>query len=153
MAATVGDEDASLSWRFSHERDGRTWARYAEGMATRRAVLGDAHVDRAAAAATAFDEPFQTFIVEGAWGSVWSRPQLTKRERSMLTIALLAALGCHEELVLHTRAAANTGASPEDIREALMHVAVYAGVPAANTAFRIVKQTFAAMAEERKEHP
>ena len=127
--------------------------RYAEGMATRRAVLGDAHVDRAAAAATAFDEPFQTFIVEGAWGSVWSRPQLTKRERSLLTIALLAALGCHEELVLHTRAAANTGASPEDIREALMHVAVYAGVPAANTAFRIVKQTFAAMAEERKENP
>jgi 4-carboxymuconolactone decarboxylase len=100
--------------------------RFDRGMATRRSVLGDAHVDGANAAMTPFDEPFQTFITEGAWGSVWSRPHLTKRERSMITLALLAAL--------------------EDIREALLHVAVYAGVPAANHAFKIVKRTYAEMA-------
>jgi 4-carboxymuconolactone decarboxylase len=124
---------------------------FKRGMATRRSVLGDAHVDRASASATAFDEPFQTFIAEGAWGSVWSRPNLTLRERSIVTIALLAALGHDEELALHARASANTGATPEDIREALLHVAVYAGAPAANSAFRIVKQVFADMAGEEKE--
>jgi 4-carboxymuconolactone decarboxylase len=118
---------------------------FRRGMATRRAVLGGEHVDRATTAMTAFDEPFQTFITEGAWGSVWSRPHLTKRERSIVTIALLAALGHHEEVAMHTRATANTGASPEDIREALLHVAVYAGVPAANSAFRIVKKALADM--------
>jgi 4-carboxymuconolactone decarboxylase len=92
---------------------------------------------------TEFDEPFQTFITEGAWGSVWSRPQLTHRERSLVTIALLAALGHDEEVALHTRATANTGATPEDVREALLHVAVYAGVPAANHAFKIVKKAYA----------
>jgi 4-carboxymuconolactone decarboxylase len=117
-------------------------------MATRRAVLGDAHVDRASAATTPFDEPFQTFITEGAWGSVWSRPQLTRRERSIVTLALLAALGHDEEVAMHTRATANTGATPDDIREALLHVAVYAGVPAANQAFKIVKKTLAEMAGE-----
>ena len=120
--------------------------RFEKGMATRRAVLGGAHVDRATAAMTDFDEPFQTFITEGAWGSVWSRPQLTKRERSLLTIALLAALGHEEEVAMHVRATVNTGATAEDVREALMHVAVYAGVPAANRAFRIVKKTYAEMA-------
>jgi 4-carboxymuconolactone decarboxylase len=114
--------------------------RFAKGMATRRAVLGDAHVDRAAARMTAFDEPFQTFITEGAWGSVWSRPGITKRERSMITIALLAALGHDEELAMHLRATAHTGASRADIQEALLHVAVYAGVPAANRAFKIAKE-------------
>ena len=123
-------------------------ARYEAGMATRRSVLGDAHVNRASAAMTAFDEPFQTFITEGAWGSVWSRPNLTKRERSIVTLALLAALGHDEEVAMHTRATANTGATPEDIREALLHVAVYAGVPAANQAFKIVKKTYAEMAAE-----
>lgn len=123
--------------------------RHARGMKTRRAVLGDAHVDRALAAMTAFDEPFQAFVTEGAWGSVWSRPQLTKRERSLVTLALLAALGHDEEVAMHTRASANTGASPDDIREALLHVAVYAGVPAANRAFRIVKKTLAEMAEAK----
>jgi 4-carboxymuconolactone decarboxylase len=113
------------------------------GMSTRRAVLGEAHVDRATAAMTPFDEPFQTFITEGAWGSVWSRSQLTKRERSILTIALLAALGHDEEVAMHIRATANTGATPEDVREALLHVAVYAGVPAANRAFKIAKKVYA----------
>ena len=124
--------------------------RFEVGMATRRSVLGDAHVDRASAAMTSFDEPFQTFITEGAWGSVWSRPHLTKRERSIVTLALLAALGHDEEIVMHTRATLNTGATPEDIREALLHVAVYAGVPAANQAFKIVKKTYAEMAAEAK---
>jgi 4-carboxymuconolactone decarboxylase len=124
--------------------------RFEAGMAIRRTVLGDAHVDRASAAMTSFDEPFQKFITEGAWGSVWSRPNLTKRERSIVTLALLAALGHDEEVAMHTRATLNTGATPEDVREALLHVAVYAGVPAANRAFRIVKRTYAEMAKEAK---
>ncbi|HET7413041.1 MAG TPA: carboxymuconolactone decarboxylase family protein, partial [Pararhizobium sp.] len=98
-----------------------------------------------------FDAPFQELITEAAWGHVWSRPDLTRRERSLLTIAILAARGREEELILHTRATANTGASEEDVREALMHVAIYAGVPAANTAFRIVKQVFAKMKADEGE--
>lgn len=125
--------------------------RYTEGMATRRAVLGDAHVDRASANATPFDQPFQTLITEAAWGTVWSGSQWTKRERSMVTIALLAALGQDEEVAMHVRATANTGATEEDIREALMHVAIYAGVPAANHAFKIAKQTLAGMHAENTE--
>jgi len=117
--------------------------RYTEGMKTRRAVLGDAHVDRAVAATTAFDADFQTFITEGAWGSVWSRPGLTPRERSMITLALLAALGHHEEFAMHVRATANTGATVDDIKEALLHVAVYAGVPAANHAMKLAKAELA----------
>jgi len=118
-------------------------SRFAVGMRTRRAVLGDAHVDRAEAAKTAFDEPFQTFITEGAWGSVWSRPGLSRRERSLVTIALLAALGHDEEVRMHVRACRNTGASADDVMEALLHVAVYAGVPAANRAIRIAKAVLA----------
>lgn len=116
--------------------------RYEAGMAVRRQVLGDAHVDRASAQMTEFDADFQTFITEGAWGSVWARPHFTKRERSIVTIALLAALGQDEEVAMHVRATRNTGASREDIREALLHVAVYAGVPAANHAFKIVKRAY-----------
>ena len=116
--------------------------RYRQGMETRRRVLGDAHVDRASASATPFDQPFQEMITEGAWGTVWSRPGISRRERSMITIALLAALGHDEEVAMHVRATANTGASREDITEALMHVAIYAGVPAANRAFKIAKQVF-----------
>lgn len=116
--------------------------RYRQGMETRRRVLGDAHVDRASASATPFDQPFQDMITEGAWGTVWSRPGISPRERSMITIALLAALGHDEEVAMHVRATANTGASREDITEALMHVAVYAGVPAANRAFKIAKHVF-----------
>lgn len=117
--------------------------RYARGLITRRAVLGDAHVDRARQAATDFDLPFQRLITETAWGNVWQGEHWTKRERSMVTIALLAALGHDEEVAMHVRATANTGASEEDIREALMHVAVYAGVPAANHAFKIAKLALA----------
>lgn len=110
----------------------------------RRRVLGDAHVDRAEAQKTAFDADFQRFITEGAWGSVWAREGLTPRERSLITMALLAAGGHREELAMHARATANTGASPDDMKEALLHVAVYAGVPAANSAFRVVKETLQA---------
>lgn len=119
--------------------------RYQQGMATRRSVLGDRHVDLAEANATTMDRPFQTLITEAAWGHVWSRPTFTKRERSIVTIALLAALGHDEEVAMHVRATANTGATREDISEALLHVAIYAGVPAANHAIKIVKQTFQQM--------
>jgi 4-carboxymuconolactone decarboxylase len=119
--------------------------RYDEGMTTRRAVLGDAHVDRAEAAKTAFDEPFQTFITEGAWGSVWSRDGLAPRDRSLITLALLAAGGHWDEVAMHIRATANTGATPAEVREALLHVAVYAGVPAANHAMKVAKVTYAEM--------
>ena len=119
--------------------------RFRTGMATRRGVLGDTHVDRANAAITPFDAAFQRFITESAWGTVWSSPRLTRRERSMLTIALLAALGQDDEVAMHVRATASTGASATDIAEALMHVAVYAGVPAANHAIKIAKKTLAEM--------
>ncbi len=122
--------------------------RYRTGEATRRQVLGDKHVDRAKALTSEFDRPFQEMITEGAWGSVWSRPDISKRERSMITIALLAALGHHEELAMHVRATANTGASAEDIREALLHVAIYAGVPAANHALKIAKEVLAEMQQK-----
>lgn len=119
--------------------------RYDTGMATRRAVLGDTHVDRAEAARTAFDDPFQTLITEGAWGTVWSDDTISHRERSMLTLALLAATGNFEEIPMHVRATANTGASQDDVMQAFLHVAVYAGVPKANHAIKLAKQTFAEM--------
>ena len=119
--------------------------RYQQGMAMRRAVLGDAHVDRAEAAKTEFDQPFQELITEAAWGHVWSRPNWTKRERSIVTIALLAALGHHDELAMHVRATQNTGATRDDIREAMLHVAIYAGVPAANHAIKLISQVHAEM--------
>ncbi|OAP36827.1 4-carboxymuconolactone decarboxylase [Sinorhizobium glycinis] len=125
--------------------------RYRQGMATRRAVLGDSHVDRAQSATTEFDQPFQELITEAAWGHVWSRPALTKRERSIVTIALLAALGQDEEVAMHVRATANTGATREDICEALLHVAIYAGVPAANHAIKIAKQVFGEMDAAKRE--
>ncbi|TSE09689.1 4-carboxymuconolactone decarboxylase [Mesorhizobium intechi] len=120
-------------------------ARHRTGLAVRRAVLGDRHVDRAEAAATDFDQPFQELITEAAWGTVWARPGLSKRERSIVTLALLAALGHDEEVALHVRATANTGATRDDICEAFLHVAIYAGVPAANRAFRIAKDVFSEM--------
>jgi 4-carboxymuconolactone decarboxylase len=119
--------------------------RFEQGMKTRRSVLGDAHVDRAEKMKTAFDEPFQTLITESAWGHVWSRPGLTKRERSLITIALLAALGHHDEVAMHTRATANTGATPEDLMEVMLHVAIYAGVPAANHNIKIIKDVLEKM--------
>jgi 4-carboxymuconolactone decarboxylase len=114
-----------------------------DGMKTRRKILGDAHVNSAEASKTDFNAPFQELITEAAWGRVWSRPNISLRERSMITIALLAALGHDEEVAMHARATKNTGASLDDIREALLHVAIYAGVPAANKAFKIVAQVFA----------
>jgi 4-carboxymuconolactone decarboxylase len=114
---------------------------FQRGMAIRREVLGAAHVERAEANTTAFDAPFQRFIAETAWGTLWASDTLDRPTRSLITIAILAALGRHEELALHLRATANTGATPEQVREALMHVAVYAGVPAANSAIALAKAT------------
>jgi 4-carboxymuconolactone decarboxylase len=115
-------------------------SRYEEGMRVRREVLGDAHVDRAEARKTEFDAPFQQFITEVAWGTLWTRDGLDRPSRSLITIAILAALGRPEELALHLRASQNTGATPEQIREALLHVAVYAGVPAANSAVALARE-------------
>ena len=112
---------------------------YNKGMQTRRSVLGSAHVDKAEAGKTDFDADFQEYITNNAWGAVWSRPGLTKRERSLITIALLAALGHEDELAMHIRATKNTGATKEDVKEVLLQTAVYAGVPAANKAFKIAK--------------
>jgi 4-carboxymuconolactone decarboxylase len=116
-----------------------------KGMAIRRRVLGDAHVDRANAAKTPFDAPFQELITDAAWGHVWARETIPLRERSMLTIALLAGLGNDHELAMHIRATERTGASRDDVMEALLHVAIYAGVPRANQAIKIAKETFAEM--------
>lgn len=118
-----------------------------QGRATRRKVLGNAHVERSESRKTPFDEPFIHLITDAAWGHVWSRETISLRERSMLTIALLAGLGNDHELALHIRATANTGASEADVMEALLHVAIYAGVPRANHAIKIAKETFAEMAK------
>jgi 4-carboxymuconolactone decarboxylase len=107
---------------------------YTDGMAVRREVLGDAHVDRAVAATTGFTAPFQEFITRTAWGQVWTRDGLDRRTRSCVTLALLTALQCHEELAMHVRAARRNGLTPDEIAEVLLHTAVYAGVPAANAA-------------------
>ena len=123
--------------------------RFDAGMRVRRAVLGSEHVDRATAAQTPFDAPFQQFITEVAWGSVWAREGIDVKTRSLITIALLAALGRREELELHLRATRNTGATPEEIREALLHVAVYAGIPAANSAFTLARAVLPTSDESR----
>ena len=119
-----------------------TESRFDIGMKTRRQVLGDAHVDRAEANKTDFDAPFQHLITEFAWGAVWSRPELSIRERSLITIALLTALGHKEELAMHVRATRNTGATQEEVKEVILHAGIYAGVPASNQAFSIAKQIF-----------
>ena len=124
--------------------------RYETGMKVRRGVLGDAHVDRAEAAKTAFDLPFQSLITEAAWGTVWASDAITPRERSMITLALLAATGNFEEIPMHIRATARTGASPSDVIEAFQHVAIYAGVPKANHALKLARQTYAEMEAEEK---
>lgn len=117
--------------------------RHSQGMKTRRSVLGESYVDAAVARTTAFDAPFQNLITEAAWGHVWSRDTWSKRERSIVTIALLAGLGHFEEMAMHVRATARTGATMDDIQEALLHVAIYAGVPTANHAMKVAKQAFA----------
>jgi 4-carboxymuconolactone decarboxylase len=122
--------------------------RFERGMKVRREVLGDQHVDRAEANKTPFDADFQRFITETAWGSVWARPHLERKTRHLVTIAMLAALGRENELALHLRATQNTGVTPEDIKEVFLHVAVYAGVPAANSAFAVAKKVYAELAQE-----
>ena len=121
--------------------------RHEQGMATRRKVLGGAHVDRAEAEKTEFDAPFQELITEAAWGHVWSRDTWDHRQRSIVTLALLCGQGHWEEVAMHIRATANTSASREDIQELILHVAIYAGVPTANRAMQVAKQTFARMDE------
>ena len=113
---------------------------YDRGMAVRREVLGDEHVDAALAGTTPFTAPFQEFITKMAWGEVWARDGLDRRSRSMITLALLAGLGRHEELALHVRAALRNGLTEAEISEVLLHTAVYAGVPAANSAFAIARR-------------
>lgn len=113
------------------------------GMATRREVLGDEHVDRAIERTTPFSAPFQDFITRSAWGSVWTREGLDRRTRSAITLAVLTALGAEHELAMHVRAALRNGLSEEEISEVLLHTAVYAGVPAANRAFAIAQETLA----------
>ena len=122
--------------------------RYTKGMEVRRHVLGDAHVDRAEAAKSPLDEPFQQLITESAWGTVWASDGISDRERSMLTLALLAALGNFDEIPMHIRATARTGASKEDVLEAFQHVAIYAGVPRANHALKLAKATYAEMEKD-----
>lgn len=117
--------------------------RYDAGLAVRREVLGSAHVDRSLASATDMDRDFQAHITRAAWGAVWTRPGLDRRTRSLITLAVLASLGHEEEFKLHLRATRNTGASPADVSEMLLHISVYAGVPAANTAMRLAKQVLA----------
>ncbi len=125
-------------------------SRFESGMKIRRKVLGDAHVDRAEANKSELDEAFQSLITEGAWGAVWSSDVISLRERSMLTLALLAALGNFDEIPMHIRATANTGASKQDVIEAFQHVAIYAGVPRANHAIKLAKQTYAEMEAENE---
>ena len=122
--------------------------RHATGMKVRREVLGDAHVDRAEAQKTDFDRPFQDLITNSAWGTVWASDGISRRERSMLTLALLAATGNWDEIPMHIRATARTGASRQDVLEAFQHVAIYCGVPKANHALKIAKQTYAEMQAE-----
>ena len=119
---------------------------HSKGAKIRRQVLGDAHVDRAEAAVTPLDQPFQDLITQSAWGTVWASEGISLRDRSMLTLALLAATGNFEEIPMHIRATARTGASQQDVIEAFQHVAIYAGVPRANHALKLAKQTYAEMA-------
>jgi 4-carboxymuconolactone decarboxylase len=115
---------------------------FARGLTVRRAVLGHAHVDAALASATELDRDFQAFITRAAWGEVWARPGLPRHTRHLLTIAMLAAQGNHEELAMHLRATANTNVTLAEVREVLLQVAVYAGVPAANAAFKTARRVF-----------
>jgi 4-carboxymuconolactone decarboxylase len=112
-------------------------------MRVRRAVLGDAHVDRAKANENEFNAPFQEFITRYAWGEIWTRPGLPRKTRSLVTIGMMVALNRADELRLHLRAAANNGVTRKEIQEVLLHSAVYCGVPAANSAFHIAEEVFA----------
>ena len=118
------------------------------GRRAREEVLGADHVARAEAAMTGFDAPFQEMITEGAWGTLWVDDSLPRRERSLLTLALLAACGNFEEIPMHIRATARTGATPEEVMQAFLHVAVYAGVPRANHAIKLARETYGEMGVE-----
>jgi 4-carboxymuconolactone decarboxylase len=122
---------------------------FQRGLGVRRAVLGSAHVDRALGAATDFDRDFQAYITRAAWGDIWARPGLPRHTRHLLTIAMLAALDRQEELGMHVRATVNTGVTQAEVREVLMQVAVYAGVPAANSAIKTAKRVFAEIDAEK----
>ena len=122
--------------------------RYAAGLAVRKQVLGEAHVARATANATDFDREFQAYITRTAWGEIWTNDVLDRRTRSLLVLALMAALGHHEEFKLHIRASRNTGATPREIAAAMQQVACYAGIPAGNSAIRIARETFKEMGTE-----
>ena len=124
--------------------------RFEKGMAIRRSVLGVEHVTRAEANKTEFDADFQRIITETAWGTIWTRPGIDKKTRHMLTIAMLAALGKHDELAMHIRATRNTGVTSDEVREVLLQVSVYAGVPAANSAFAIAKRVYKELESEGK---
>jgi 4-carboxymuconolactone decarboxylase len=117
--------------------------RLRQGMTVRREVLGDEHVDGAVAGTTAFTAPFQDFITRYAWGDIWSRPGLSRAERSLVTLAVLAAMQHEGELAMHVKAALRNGLTPEQIREVLLQVAVYAGVPVANRAFPVAQRAIA----------
>ena len=127
--------------------------RYAAGMQVRRAVLGDAHVDRANAAQTELTAPFQDLITRYAWGEIWTRPGLPRHTRSLLTIAMMVALGRDGELRLHLRAAANNGVTRDEIQETLLQTAIYCGVPAAFGAFQAAAQIFDEMDKEAAANP
>jgi 4-carboxymuconolactone decarboxylase len=122
--------------------------RHTSGMALRRAVLGDAHVDRAQASSTPLTEEFQDLITRYAWGEIWTRAGLPRHTRSLLTIAMMVALNREGELKLHLRAAANNGVSRDEIKEVLLQTAIYCGVPAANSAFHLAQNVFAEMDAE-----
>jgi 4-carboxymuconolactone decarboxylase len=117
--------------------------RYAKGMKVRRAVLGDAHVDRACANKNIFNSDFQDLITRYAWGEIWTRSALPRKTRSLVTIAMMVALNRSEELRMHLRAATNNGVTRKEIQEVLLHTAIYCGLPAANTAFHIAEEVFA----------
>ena len=122
--------------------------KYRKGMQIRKSVLGKTHVERAEANKSEFDADFQRFITEAAWGSVWTRPGLDRKTRHLLTIAMLATLGSHEELAMHIRATRNTGVTREEVKEVLLQVAVYAGIPAANAAVAVAKRVYVEMDEK-----
>ncbi|GAA2423828.1 3-oxoadipate enol-lactonase [Streptomyces macrosporus] len=147
LAALLGH----LTPLYASAGDSDDATRRTAGTAVRRAVLGDAHVDRAAARANAFTEVFQDFITRYAWGEIWTRPGLSRATRSCVTLTALTARGHHEELALHVRAALRNGLSPQEIREVLLQTAVYCGVPAANTAFAIADRVLREAGEEEEE--
>jgi len=124
--------------------------RFDQGMAMRKSVLGAEHVARAEANKTDFDADFQRIITESAWGTIWTRPGIDKKTRHLLTLAIIAALGKHDELAMHIRATRNTGVTQEEVKEVFLQVLVYAGAPAANSAFGIAKRVYKELDNEGK---